>query len=246
MTRAVVIGQSHCNAIAEALAGDCGKDHGIRVHRIGDPSFGPDGESFTFGGGIPMVAALPAGTPVFLSMLGAYHNTLALLESGPRFDFLLRADDIAEPLPTARVPNRAIASAFEEVFGETTKIHKMKAVSKAPVYMLSTPPPKRSNEFIMSRLIAQKKKVYRGRNVLEVGVERPEIRLKFWRLEALLLASWAERGGMHFIPAPAEAADEDGFLDERFYDDATHANAQYGALVVEQIKAILAGEEIHG
>lgn len=245
MTRAVVIGQSHCNAIAEALAGDPGNDPGITVYRIGDPDFGPDGEPFTFGTGIPMVAALPPGTPVFLSMLGGYHNILALLESGQRFDFLLDREDMAEPLPTARVPNRAIASAFEEAFGETTKIHKMKSVSNAPIHILSTPPPKQSNEFIMSRLLAQKKKVYRGRSFLEFGVERPEIRLKLWRLEAMLLASWAERGRLHFIPAPAGAFNRNGFLSERFYDDATHANAQYGALVVEQIKAILAGEEIH-
>ena len=246
MTRAVVIGQSHCNAIAQALgAGDHGTDPGIRVFRVGGPDFGPDGEPFTFGAGISMVATLPAGTPIFLSVLGGYHNVLGLFESGPRFDFLLDSQDVAEPPPTVRVPNRAIAGVLEDVFRGARKIQRLRGASKAPVYMLSIPPPKRSNEFVMSRVIAQRKKVDAGASVPEIGVERPEIRLKFWRLEARLLASWAERERMHFIPPPAEACDEDGFLGERFYDDATHANAQYGALVVKQIEAIIAGEEAH-
>lgn len=246
MTGAIVIGQSHCNAIAEALAGDPRGASEISVHRIGDPDFGANGEPFTFGAGIPMVAALSPGTPVFLSMLGGYHNVLGLLQSGQRYDFLLNSDDRAEPPPTARVPHRALATAFEDVFGKTTKILKMKSVSKARVYLLSTPPPKQSNEFIMSRLLAQKKTVYRGRSFAEIGVERPEIRLKLWQLEADLLGSWAKRGGMHFVPAPAEAFDENGFLGREFYNDATHANAQYGALVVKQIEAIIAGNETHG
>ena len=45
---------------------------------------------------------------------------------------------------------------------------------------------------------------------------------------------------MGFVPAPAAAFNEDGFLARKYYfDDATHANAAYGALVVEQIKMIL-------
>lgn len=244
MTRAVVIGQSHCNAIADALDGDPRHAHEITVHRIGDPNFGANGEPFTFGAGIPMVAALAPGTPVFLSMLGGYHNVLGLFQSGQRYDFLLDPKDRAEPPPTARVPNRAIASVLEEVFGQATKILKMKSVSKAPVYLLSTPPPKQSNEFIMSRVLAQKK-VHNGQRVAEVEVERPEIRLKLWQLEAGLLERWAKRGGMHYVPAPPEAFDDNGFLGREFYNDATHANAQYGALVVRQIEAIIAGKEIY-
>lgn len=246
MTSAVVIGQSHCNAVAAALAGDPSSDSDITVYRMGAPYVEGNGEPFTFGtAGIPMVAALPPGTPVFLSILGGYHNKLGLLQSGRRFDFLLDPGDMPEPPPTERVPNRAIASAFEQAFGSATKILMMKSAAKTSIYLLSTPPPKQSNDFIMSRLMA-KNKAYPGRSFLEFDVERPEIRLKLWQLEARLLASWAERGGMHFVAAPAEAFDKNGFLGERFYDDVTHANAQYGALVVKQIKAIIAGEEVHG
>jgi hypothetical protein len=243
--RAVLIGQSHCNAIAEALSGRSGDDHEIAIFRIGEEC-GPDGAPFTFSTAVPMIAQLPEGTPIFLSVLGGYHNYLGLLESGERYDFLLDPDDAAEATATALVPHRALSSAMEAAFDSAEKIHKLKAASKSPVYVLSTPPTKQSNEFITARLMAQKKKVYRGRSFLEFGVERPEIRRKLWLLEARLLAAWAERGGMAFVPAPAAAFNEDGFLDQQFYDDATHANAGYGALVVDQIEAILAGEEVNG
>ena len=72
------------------------------------------------------------------------------------------------------------------------------------------------------------------------GVERPETRLKLWLLEAQLMTEWAESLGAGFLAPPAAASDEDGFLGENYYsDDVTHANAAYGALVLDQVAAIL-------
>ena len=49
---------------------------------------------------------------------------------------------------------------------------------------------------------------------------------------------------MEFVAAPQEALDGSGFLDPAFYSDATHANEQYGALVVDQICAIVEGRQL--
>ena len=243
MTRAVVIGQSHCNSIATALEGE--RD-GIAVYRVGVP-FAEGEEPFTFSAAMRMVAGLSEKLPIFVSTLGAYHNQLGLLESGTPFDFLLEpADETAAPPPAVRVPNRAVASAFNLIFNEAVKIRKLKRAARAPIYMLSTPPPKQDNAFVKSILMKQKKKVYNGRSFLEFDVERPEIRLKLWRLEARLLEQWSALEDMHFVAAPEEAFDEAGFLSPRFYEDATHANAQYGSLVVDQIRMILARERANG
>ena len=243
MTRAVVIGQSHCNAIAKALEGERG---GIAVYRVGVPP--AEGEDpFTFSAAVQMVTGLPEDVPIFVSTLGAHHNQLGLLESGTPFDFLLGpADESAAPRPAVRVPNRAVASAFNLVFEEAVKIRKLKQAAKARVYMLSTPPPKQDNAFIKSILMKQKKKVYNGRSFLEFDVERPNVRLKLWRLEARLLEQWSSLEGMRFVPAPEEAFDEAGFLRPHYYEDATHANARYGALVIDQIRMILARKGANG
>jgi hypothetical protein len=197
-----------------------------------------------------IVKGLPADTHVFVSVLGTYHNILGLLRSGPDFDFFLDADDVVDRTARANVPHRAIADAFLNVFAEAKPVREISAASRGPVHLLSSPPPKADNEFIFSRLTRQKKRAYRGKVVCDVGVERPVSRLKLWRLETSLISSWAEAEGMSFVPPPSEAFDADGFLAEEFYgDDATHANARYGALVVKQISEIIRNrvpEAAHG
>jgi hypothetical protein len=93
---------------------------------------------------------------------------------------------------------------------------------------------------MLERFMSQKKKSYQGRSVAEIGLERPESRLKLWQLETRSMAAWAASEKIEFVLPPSQAFDADGFLDRRFYsDDATHANAQYGALVIDQVSAIL-------
>jgi len=91
---------------------------------------------------------------------------------------------------------------------------------------------------MLDRFMAQKKPSYRGISVSDVGLERPETRLKLWRMETRAIAKWASSEGLEFVPAPAGSYDEDGFLHPQYYSDATHANSAYGALVIDQIIAL--------
>jgi hypothetical protein len=118
-------------------------------------------------------------------------------------------------------------------------VRRIQAAAKSRVALLSTPPPKQSNEFMLQRFMRQKKRTYRGISVEEVGLERPESRLKLWLMETRAMTKWAASEELDFVPAPAGAFDTDGFLHPRFYSDATHANSQYGALVIDQIRAIV-------
>jgi hypothetical protein len=239
MTRALVIGQSHSAAIAEALAGDCASVEGISIYRLGDQER-PDANAVSLVEAVAIVAALPATIPVFLSILGSYHNILGLLRSGADFDFLVTTKDAPDPQAIARIPHRAIAAAFEQNFVAAESVRKIRDAARSPIYILSTPPPKESDEFVLARLMSQKKKSYRGKSIPEVGVERAGIRLKLWTLEASLTARWAELHNMHFVPAPAKSFNENGFLASEYYaEDATHANGRYGELVVEQIYSIM-------
>ena len=137
-----------------------------------------------------------------------------------------------------QVPHRAIASAFDQHLAKPSLVRKIQAAAKSRVYLLSAPPPKQNNAFMLERFMAQKKQSYRGISVGDVGLERPETRLKLWLMETRATARWAASENLYFVPAPTKAFDDKGFLHPQFYSDATHANAGYGALVIDQISSI--------
>jgi hypothetical protein len=237
--RAVVVGQSHCVAIGQALTNPARRVDGIAVYRIAKAETVSDCVAISSREAAELAAGLAPGIPVFLSVLGGYHNPMGLLRSERAYDFLLDADDRLDP-DAMVVPHRALASMFKQVFDESEQVRRIVEAAVSPVYLLSTPPPKECNLFIMERLGRLKKKILDGRNILEAGVERPETRLKLWMLETRLLAEWARAAGMRFVSAPPAAIDRGGYLDRQFYhDDVTHANEQYGALVLGQISEIL-------
>lgn len=238
MSCAVVIGQSHSAALAHALLTERKDVSGISVYRLEDRKRPYERDVITLDNAVSLVRRLPAETRVFLSTLGTYHNIWGLLRSGPAFDFLLDPADAPDLNAEIRIPHRAIASAFELNLAKPSLVRKIQAVAKSRVYLLSAPPPKQNNDFMLERFMAQKKQSYRGISVSDVGLERPEFRLKLWLMETRATARWAASEDLNFVPAPAEAFDENGFLHPQFYSDATHANAGYGALVIDQISAI--------
>jgi hypothetical protein len=239
MTKAVVIGQSHSAAIAEALGTLRASVSGIRVYRLEDKKRPHLEDTVTPDEAVSIVANLPGDARVFLSTLGTHHNILALLRSGPTFDFLLDENDTLDPVAEMRIPHRAVKSAFERHLNTSSLVQKIRSVAKLKVFLLSTPPPKQSNEFMLEQFLRQKTKAYRGRSVEEVGIERAESRRKLWLMETRAIDRWAKKEGLKFLAAPSEAFDENGFLAPQYYSDATHANAHYGALVVDQICAIV-------
>jgi hypothetical protein len=250
VTRAVVIGQSHSAAIAQGLMTERPEVQGISVHRLEDSKRPYERDTITLSEAVRLVQELPPDALVFLSMLGTYHNILGLLRSGETFDFFLDPGEAPDPKAEVRIPHRAIESAFKQHLVTPAPIRKLRSATKTRIFLLSSPPPKKSNAFMLERFMSQKKKSYQGRSVAEVGLERPESRLKLWLLETRAMAEWASSEGLEFVPAPRQAIDPDGFLDPRFYlNDATHANAQYGALVIDQITEILKGSKkvaVHG
>jgi hypothetical protein len=64
------------------------------------------------------------------------------------------------------------------------------------------------------------------------------LRWKLWRLTSDLTREFCEENDIHFLDCPAESMDERGFLRPQYYQEAFHGNAAYGALVLEQIKAV--------
>lgn len=65
------------------------------------------------------------------------------------------------------------------------------------------------------------------------------LRLKIWRLQSAILSDFCAGEGIIFVRRPPETADAEGYLREEYLKDPTHANAAYGALIIEQVRALL-------
>ena len=241
MTRALVIGESHSNAIAQAIATLAPDYDDIVVHRLASRRESNE-HAATSEAAVKLVSEQPPGIPVFLALLGTYHNIVGLIRSGPEFDFMLDENDVPPAgADCVRLPYQAIAGLFTDHLAKAGSIRRLRDAARSSVYVLSSPPPKHSNEFMTQKFMRKQNRAYRGRDVMQAGIARPDIRVKLWRLEARLLELWAVSEGMQFIPAPVASFNEDGFLSRKYYfEDATHANARYGALVLDQIAEITA------
>ncbi len=91
----------------------------------------------------------------------------------------------------------------------------------------------------MEKFSKMKKQDYRGQNIMDLTLNTPRLRQKLWELECERLRKWAADQGMFYLAAPKQSLDANSFLKECYYDDVTHANTAYGALVIEQISEIM-------
>ncbi len=64
------------------------------------------------------------------------------------------------------------------------------------------------------------------------------LRYKLWRMHSAIVAAHCLEAGIVFVPHPAEAVSEAGFLREPFHGTPAHANAAYGQLVLAQLRRL--------
>ena len=101
------------------------------------------------------------------------------------------------------------------------------------------PPPKENIDYIKS-----KTSNYRGSVIDEINLNRSDIRLSLWQLEMEALKKFLCNMGVKLLKPPNQSLSEHGYLKEEYYaNDATHANAQYGLLVLNQLTDMLKDNE---
>jgi hypothetical protein len=181
------------------------------------------------------------GRAVALFWGGNIHLANFLFAPAPPFDFVashsprLPLDESLEIVPEAMI--REFFSPINHLRG---MIEKLK-VCAALVLVGGTPPPKEDDDFIRRHLHAEEyfENVAAGLNLKlsEMALSPPLLRLKLWLVLQGLLCDIAEETGSVFIPVPAAAQTTEGFLQPDCYaDDVTHANRNYGALMVEELQ----------
>jgi hypothetical protein len=237
----LVLGDSHTQALASAHKARAGRepkpdDVQFEIHwlakrkreiRIGDLELAEADERAT---------QLQSDDMMVISIAGTLHNVLGLLQHDKPFDLYTRGESTTPVEGRVVVPENALWDMFKGMTDPKKKILALRRKARCPVYHLATPPPKEDGEFIKARVAR-----YRDRLVAEAGVNAPATRLKLWKLEMRVLAHVCAEASMHLVLPPVEAQTPEGFLKPEYYcNDATHANAGYGELVLRRLEALAA------
>jgi hypothetical protein len=237
--KVLVLGDSHTRALAKAQEARVGRppksdDVQFDINSIAKQKGSIDRGGLELADALERVARLQPDDVMVISIAGTLHNIIGLLEHDRPFDVFTRGDE-SMTIPEGRVvvPENAL---WDMLLGAmpSKKIAKLRGKARCSVYHLATPPPKEDEAFIMARAVH-----YRDRVVAEAGLNPAATRLKLWKLEMRALAHLCARWNMLVLPPPAEAQTPKGFLKPEYYaNDATHANAAYGELVLQQLERV--------
>ena len=179
---------------------------------------------------LEMIAQLSDSDLVAISFLGTAHNVVGLLEhERPFWVMESNAEEMKDGYEL--IPRNVMKDMFETAYMRNKRVASIKSAVKGKLIHLMTPPPKFDDQFIKSKI-----KSYRGTVGAAASVASPQARLRLWQLDRELLLEIGQETGMTILDPPSETLDQDGFLKSEYWgNDATHANEEYGALVLQQL-----------
>ena len=193
-----------------------------------------------------ILAENAAGHSIVLLWQGNEQNAFFLVEQPPALDFVSRrvtwlpiAGD-AVIVPEALI--RARLSCFLDPLHEVLCL--LKEQTDCRIAVVGPPPPKEDNEYLRSVLASEF--IYtqhrEGATVDDVELCSPTLRLKVWHVVQELYEEQAKNDEVEFIPVPPLALDKGGFLKQEFWGpDLTHANRDYGSLMIDYLSLKLLG-----
>ncbi|MFB9953210.1 hypothetical protein ACFFP0_30605 [Rhizobium puerariae] len=242
-TAIIILGHSHVGALHDALRDVAPYDsqqngahffiHDVWANRT-DYAM-PDGN-----GGIKfnadVLAAIDRVVPEgmsrrYISVMGGNGHIVLSLEKHSRpFDFVLKEDTSlpndsdAEILPMAYV--KKILTPF--IMPYVWQMISFRMAVGTTITQLETCPPYADDDYVRSHLGAY---ITNTQNIIS-----GPLRKKMWRLHSAMVNEIASASGIEFLNVPTDGLDKQGYMHRNGYGpDATHANAWYGNLVVQQL-----------
>jgi hypothetical protein len=233
----LIIGDSHVHAIQSGLQELVPKrdDLDISALRImierGEKQGAGD---VAFDDAMVMASSLSDGDVLATAFRGNQHNALGLMQHPQPFDIMMPGIAPLIPGETEIIPLAMARQFFSETLrgGYGKMILRARAACKVRMACLSPPAPKEDNEHIQKGA----ETYFREAGIAEIGVSPPALRLKLWTLQDEALAQFCAENDIIHLANPPGSRDENGYLKRDYYfRDATHGNAAYGTLVVNQL-----------
>ncbi len=234
----MIVGNSHTRMIKAALAtragpgmpaGDvevCWLNLGAKSH-FGDTS---REDAMT------KVRSLEVSDLLVMSLIGTLHNLIGLFEHESPFSLAMTTNDPPETSAGRQIIPRNVMSEVFKDYAERTPVFKQLAgAARCLVVHFCPPPPKEG--FAGSG----KSRIVDGVAV-QLEYAPKYSRLALWKLEEQVVANYLSGLNVHHYPVPLIAATPEGFLSPAYHaNDATHANAAFGELLLQDFERMLHG-----
>lgn len=235
--RIVIYGDSHANAIKRAISRRHDKQQSMDVEvssvlklKNGKPFGDVSIEDF-----LDSIRRLAPHDIVVSAIGGNQHAVFSTIQHPKPFDFHLGPDALDDlPDGTQIIPTRALRAYFESGLRsrDGTTLQALRKATSARLIHLIPPPPKEDSKHIEDYHETH----FAKEGISALGVSSSSLRLKFWRLQTALLHEMCGEWNIEVIDPPAEALTDQGFLAPPYYArDATHANVDYGELLLRRI-----------
>lgn len=230
----MIFGDSHVRSLNRVnLDFELGQETSLALYRLKSKNHPQQAEdSIDIDQAISLASELGEDDCLWLSILGTYHNIFGLLNHPNSFSVVSKKQgtELASSSDTL-IPYDCMGEHFKNKWSMNKKFTKLVTSTKAKVFHLSAPPPKGDQQFLDEKISS-----YRGALKSEVGINSPTNRLALWELEMDFLQEYLLGLDVHLMAPPLGTITSEGFLKKDYYEnDATHANAEYGKLVMKQI-----------
>jgi hypothetical protein len=244
--KVIIAGHSHSAAISRALVkANTGVERKAREialqQRIGGLRGGPGTPGYW-----GMLRGLAQTRSVAVVWNGNQHNADFLLASDQPLDFLPRDYPDASVIPGTRLePEAVIREHFRPSLEPLRQLlAEMPPHGKLRRLLVGTPAPLCDNNEIRRKLgkepLFGEKAAALGLDITQVEITPPTVRRKLWFIIQAMMAEIAEENAWQFVPVAAETMNERGYLrSDLSADDVTHANIEFGCLMVRQIARFL-------
>lgn len=253
MTTIVAVGNSHMDAFrgALAIAPRSPNDPDFVSVSLCDPRCLPlwkhgDGEIEFSPGFIAAVrdtVAAHKGAPLVCFWSSKLYVMNTMVQPDRPFDFVMPdAPDYPADPDRELVPYDIVARYVRRnTRPSACMLRLIRRFHDGPLYVVSPPPPMRDLDRIMACLSTIMSESLR-RRAERRGIPPIGVRMKFWRLTMRAVRDDAWATGGVFLDPPGASMDADGFLSLGLESDAAHGNAQYGAMLLDQIRARLSAD----
>ena len=238
MRNILLFGDSHSYAVQRALERRVkkGRPCPLTAHRlrkiknqreVGDTSF----EEF-----LDLVGLLTPEDVVLSAIGGNQHAVFSTIQHPEPFDFIDPETGTIPQPGVELIPYRTIEGVFDQGIrnGDGKSIETLRKATNAQVVHIIPPPPKADNAFIQQN----HESIFAREGIEARGVSSPSLRLKFWLMQTRVLKNLCDEINVDILLPPEQALDDEGFLAREYYvNDATHANADYGELLLREIES---------